>query len=127
MPLYDFMCAAHGVFADFSAAGDNGVESRMCPQCGELSPQRWFRAPSVRDGSVHAVKFGGRVLSRDLVEEQLATVPVEKSFVDDPDFDRECGEVIDQLAGRWFAGELPSPDMDEKQRAVLVDGISGGK
>lgn len=46
MPLYEFQCAAHDVFALFrpiSAAGQAGE----CPECGRLSP-RLLSVPNVR-------------------------------------------------------------------------------
>lgn len=126
MPNYDFHCARHGIFEAMSSAGNNGVESVVCPKCGELAPVIWRRSPSIRKPGIAAVRFGGHDIPEEVIEQRLAEkAPDEDAgFWDDSNFGADFSDALDRNIGRFHAGDLP-PAITDEQMTTLQKGVAG--
>jgi hypothetical protein len=116
--LQDFRCASHGNFEVMlnldPREGDkrfDAVRSHACPTCGEAAPGVWTKAPAGRMGDrVHVVDIGGRTMTRDSIEERLATTHTPTQFWNKPGFEGGLLDRVDKYTAKYYAGELPSDD-----------------
>lgn len=128
--LQDFHCATDGVFEQLLELdprdGDarfEKVRSHACPKCGESAPGI-IGAPRVQT-TVTAVEVGGRLYRRDDLEAMLEE-PSEKpkSFLDDPNFERDFLERTARFIKQDRAGEL-APEATSMPDQVATSALAG--
>lgn len=108
--MFDYECARHGTFEVMITT--ETVPDYMECMCGEISRRVWRRAPSMNNGDVHAIEFGGRTFRRDDVESLLDQKEDKSSPFDTPAFKEKLMESFSRNAYKEMHGTLAPQNAD---------------
>lgn len=121
--MMDFQCATHGLIRDIVVDVDlkaDPVRSHPCPQCGELAPHVWTKAPGMQPNTtVAAVQFGGRLFKRDDIEEVLDNRDTPVGPLETPEYREKLRESFSRNIKKELAGELPRQELTSEQVAQI--------